>query len=258
MTRKAVKKSVRFEVFKRDSFTCQYCGSKAPDVILELEHIHPVSKGGGNDIVNLLAACVDCNSGKSDKTLDDSTAVRKQHLQLESLQERKNQIEMICQWRAELRGIDDIIKEALSREFDAAFGYAPTAESILELYRVYKKHDLQEASDCIAAAGDLYSHLDEADAVKKVGGIAVCRERERARPGSGRLSYILAILRNRFENVNPRTFFAIMDEALEQNICMETVERTAKEINTWYQFKTSIENYSIRHRCGDFDEDQNQ
>jgi len=177
---------------------------------------------------------------------------------LESLQERKNQIEMICQWRAELRGLDDIIKEALATEFNSAFGYVPAAESVLELYRVYKKHDLQEASDCIATAGDLYSHLDETDAVKKVGGIAVCRERERARPGSGRLSYILAILRNRFENVKPRTFFAIMNEALEQNICMESVERSAKECNTWYQFKVSIENYSIRHRCGDFDEGQEQ
>ena len=31
--RRAVSKKLRFEVFKRDSFTCQYCGRKAPDII---------------------------------------------------------------------------------------------------------------------------------------------------------------------------------------------------------------------------------
>lgn len=47
--RKAISKKIRFEVFKRDSFTCQYCGEKAPDVILHVDHIDPVAKGGGKD-----------------------------------------------------------------------------------------------------------------------------------------------------------------------------------------------------------------
>ena len=44
--RVAIPKSIRFEVFKRDSFTCQYCGESAPNVILNVDHIYPVSKGG--------------------------------------------------------------------------------------------------------------------------------------------------------------------------------------------------------------------
>ncbi len=62
--RKAIPKSVRFEVFKRDNFTCQYCGRKAPDVVLEVDHINPVANGGENDILNLVTSCRDCNSGK--------------------------------------------------------------------------------------------------------------------------------------------------------------------------------------------------
>jgi 5-methylcytosine-specific restriction endonuclease McrA len=31
VTRKALSKKLRFEVFKRDNFTCQYCGRAAPD-----------------------------------------------------------------------------------------------------------------------------------------------------------------------------------------------------------------------------------
>jgi CRISPR/Cas system Type II protein with McrA/HNH and RuvC-like nuclease domain len=64
--RKAISKKIRFDVFKRDSFQCQYCGHFPPKVILEIDHVHPVSKGGTNDIDNLLTACFDCNRGKSD------------------------------------------------------------------------------------------------------------------------------------------------------------------------------------------------
>jgi hypothetical protein len=54
----------RFEVFKRDKFTCQYCGARAPQVELHLEHVRPRSAGGTNDMWNLLTACRDCNMGK--------------------------------------------------------------------------------------------------------------------------------------------------------------------------------------------------
>jgi hypothetical protein len=57
---------LRFQVLARDSFTCQYCGRKAPDVILQIDHIFPKSKGGLNNIKNFKTACADCNMGKSD------------------------------------------------------------------------------------------------------------------------------------------------------------------------------------------------
>ena len=56
-------------------------------VLLEIDHIHPVSKGGTNDITNLITACQGCNSGKSDKTLDENTTVAKARTQLQELQE---------------------------------------------------------------------------------------------------------------------------------------------------------------------------
>lgn len=41
--RKALSNRTRFEVFKRDKFTCQYCGAKAPDVVLQCDHIVAVA-----------------------------------------------------------------------------------------------------------------------------------------------------------------------------------------------------------------------
>lgn len=67
----AIGKSLRFEIFARDAFTCQYCGLRPPDVVLEVDHIHPVSKGGGDDTLNLITSCFDCNRGKRAKVISD-------------------------------------------------------------------------------------------------------------------------------------------------------------------------------------------
>ena len=69
--RKAISKKTRFEIFKRDGFTCQYCGAHPPSAILEVDHIHPVSAGGTNNEDNLVTACFSCNRGKSDNALSD-------------------------------------------------------------------------------------------------------------------------------------------------------------------------------------------
>jgi len=64
--REPIPPSVRFEVLRRDGFRCQYCGrsSSDGDVILEVDHIVPVSKGGTNDLNNLITSCRECNRGK--------------------------------------------------------------------------------------------------------------------------------------------------------------------------------------------------
>ena len=75
--RKPISKKLRFEVFKRDYFKCQYCGSVPPNTVLEVDHITPVYSGGKNNIDNLITACFDCNRGKGKDELSimpDSTA----------------------------------------------------------------------------------------------------------------------------------------------------------------------------------------
>lgn len=102
---------IRIEVFKRDKFTCQYCGAKAPDVLLQIDHVVPISKGGDNDIMNLVTSCEACNSGKSDKTLDDDSALNVKRAQLEILQERRHQIELMLDWQ---RGLKNYLKKKLN------------------------------------------------------------------------------------------------------------------------------------------------
>jgi rubredoxin len=63
--RKPIKPSLRFEILKRDDYRCQMCGVTAKDgATLEIDHIHPVSRGGTNEPDNLQVLCRDCNAGK--------------------------------------------------------------------------------------------------------------------------------------------------------------------------------------------------
>ena len=55
---------IRYAVLKRDKFTCQYCGRKAPEVQLHVEHKKAVINGGANSLENLVASCATCNHGK--------------------------------------------------------------------------------------------------------------------------------------------------------------------------------------------------
>jgi 5-methylcytosine-specific restriction endonuclease McrA len=61
--------TLRFKVLLRDKFTCQYCGRRAPSVVVEVDHIIPKSKGGTNDLSNLTASCFQCNRGKRDTVI---------------------------------------------------------------------------------------------------------------------------------------------------------------------------------------------
>lgn len=62
--------ALREYIKKRDHYTCQLCGDsiyKNPDIILEVDHIIPVSKGGKTVEYNLQTLCRTCNRRKSNK-----------------------------------------------------------------------------------------------------------------------------------------------------------------------------------------------
>ena len=59
----------RREVFRRDNYTCQYCGKHTSD--LTIDHVYPRHLGGELKWTNLVAACSACNHRKGGRTLKD-------------------------------------------------------------------------------------------------------------------------------------------------------------------------------------------
>jgi hypothetical protein len=67
----AVSKRIRYEVLRRDGHRCRYCGVSADEgAALTVDHVIPVALGGGDKPDNLVAACKDCNAGKSSAAPD--------------------------------------------------------------------------------------------------------------------------------------------------------------------------------------------
>ncbi|QDT26642.1 HNH endonuclease [Gimesia panareensis] len=58
----------RRNVFKRDRFTCQYCGCQPGSEELTIDHVLPRSQGGETSWENCVLACVECNSHKAART----------------------------------------------------------------------------------------------------------------------------------------------------------------------------------------------
>lgn len=240
--RKGITKSVRFEVFKRDGFACQYCGAKAPDVLLEIDHIQPISKDGDNDIMNLVTACKPCNLGKSDRELGDDSAIRKQQAQLSELNARREQLEMMLAWRNGLKDLQgDQLEIVLQAWSQAASGWSLNDIGRKEAEKLLKKFGLQAVLDAIDVARESYLEFDEdgkgtQESVnlgwKKVGGICAVSAMP---PAEQRLRYVTGILRKRLSYV-PFNVLRTLRAAHQTGVDVEEMVEEAKFCRNWTAF----------------------
>lgn len=58
----------RRNLFKRDRYTCQYCGAQPGTEELTIDHVIPRCQGGKSTWENSVLACVDCNAKKADRS----------------------------------------------------------------------------------------------------------------------------------------------------------------------------------------------
>ncbi len=60
----------RREIFRRDNFTCQYCGTRLG--VLTIDHVIPKHLGGTHRWTNLVTACAQCNHRKGGRTIEQA------------------------------------------------------------------------------------------------------------------------------------------------------------------------------------------
>jgi 5-methylcytosine-specific restriction endonuclease McrA len=58
----------RVNVYGRDGYRCQYCGARCTMKELTYDHVLPRSQGGKTNWLNIVSACMDCNSKKACRT----------------------------------------------------------------------------------------------------------------------------------------------------------------------------------------------
>lgn len=241
--RKPIGDKLRFEVFKRDQFKCQYCGKAAPDVILHVDHINPVSKGGDNDILNLITSCEDCNLGKSDRLLSDNTVLDKQRKMLEELDERRRQLQMMLNWRDELKGFDSEVAQSVADYFEQSIqNQAQVNETGLKnINKWLKRFEVNELLQAIDDLNPIYTKDQNLDAGAMFANIPKVANFNRKGDLEKSAYYIRGILKNRISYVDYQKSLAWLVEALECGVDEEELKDLAKSVKNWTQFRTAME-----------------
>ena len=253
----SVTKKTRFEVFKRDKFTCQYCGKSAPDVVLNADHIQPKSKGGTNDILNLITSCFDCNQGKKARLLSDNTIIKKQKAQLDLLQEQRDQLEMLMEWQKELLNFQgDIVKQIADHWYELVSPYGLSEAGIISLTKLIKKFSAEEVLAAIARAVETFAIIVDGkftsesiqEAWSKVGMFCVVARRDKENPSLGQIYYIRGILRKRLTYLNETYLMELLRTAVNYNIDLEWLTDFAKRVHSWTVLCNTIEEFISKQR----------
>lgn len=216
MARKNISKKTRFEVFKRDNFTCQYCGRSAPSVVLEIDHIKPVSKGGDNDIMNLITSCFDCNRGKGKRKLTDNSEIKVQMEQLKQINKQREQLEMLLAWKKELQKFEDEQIDKIEELFKEKTWHTFSDMGRTNCAKWLKEYGFEEVYESMRISLAQYYDETDGDSIEKVfdytGKICYTRQRQKSHPLEHKINYLCKIGRNRltyFDNNYIRAFLRI-------------------------------------------------
>jgi hypothetical protein len=248
--RATISKTTRFEVFKRDKFTCQYCGRQAPDVLLVVDHINPVSKGGENTLLNYATSCEACNAGKGARALSDESIVVKQRAEVARLAERREQVEMMLEWHKTLAASSAVELDSFVNYWASLakpFGPNATGYDLARKWlRQFTLLDLLGAAD--VSAGQYLQRDESGDptidsvnvAYRKIPGVA----RLLKLPAAERdLYYVRGILKNRFTmNYEEQAIvLAILTSAMDVGIGINDLKQYARSARTKYDWQADME-----------------
>lgn len=151
-SRRSTGKRLRFEVFKRDHFTCQYCGAQPPEVVLVADHITPVAQGGETTLLNLITACEPCNQGKADRLVTHTLIRPDADLLYLQTQQEIAELRRYQQAKAERDAEIASVVDALSDDWMALSGqdWAPAERIIRQLLARYSPEIVERAMEDVA------------------------------------------------------------------------------------------------------------
>lgn len=251
--RKAISKRLRFEVFKRDSFTCQYCGSKAPDVILNVDHIIAIKNGGKNDLLNLVTACFSCNSGKSDKKLSDNSMVVIQNKQQSIASQRTEQIKLMAKWANETIQAQElelsVIESTINAHLKSANKIVNPTFLNTELKKSLKKYGLASVLQAIQKSQVQYlddpnDSNDRNTFLDKIPKICYWQDIEQKNPDAAELKRLAYRAKRNWYTCYPNSLFKRLSELHSAGFSIEELEASIDSSSGIMKFEDIIKGLS--------------
>lgn len=216
----AVSNRLRFEILRRDRFACRYCGARAKEdgAVLELDHVLPKVLGGNDKHTNLVAACVECNGGKTSSHPDSP---RIEDVDADALRWSK----------AIRRASDEALADVTARqeylsEFEAAWGRWAYGEGE-EREPVQRDVGWQRSIERLYASGLPLWSLKECvlEAMAPDNTPATMRFGRMLRLANGRFSDLRGAALSLAPDEEPRDEYTAQDLACELLGCLDADER---------------------------------
>lgn len=241
--RKSLSKKTRFEVFKRDGFTCQYCGRMAPDVVLEVDHITPVASGGDNDLMNLVTSCQDCNRGKGKRNLSSKDEIKAQQAQLKELSKKREQLQMLIEWRKELESIEDMQVDMVQDIFYKLTGCV-LSDSLRKIVSKYiKKYGINEVFESSHIYIESYYDSDSNSFTRgfsTIGGICFNRDRQKKDKSVYWINKIAYAVNKKFHYVDKWKVRSMLAGKIGSEEDCDYILEIVNESSSWSDLRDSL------------------
>lgn len=234
-------------------------------MLLHIDHIKPVAAGGTNELTNLITSCLPCNLGKRDIPLDDHAAVNKARVQLDELQERREQLDLMMQWRESLRDLDQEAVERLAEYWNAHTpGWSVNDHGKRNIKKWLQKFSVEEICTAMDSSATSYLEFDDENKVTsesvglafgKVLGICRVNKAAEKEPDLKQLYYIRGILRNRIPGYfDDSKALQYLKNARSWEVEIEDLNAMARGVKNWSGFTTAVGEL-ILEKKREFDEE---
>lgn len=235
--RRTIGKRLRFEVLKRDRFTCQYCGRSSDDgTELHVDHIVPVSSGGTNTTENLTTACIDCNLGKSNISLEKEHSA---HVSSRQIIQTRNRLAEIISAADQVFDMESGIFDDIERHIRSVTGkeFWLSRDREIAARTLLQKYDLQKIFCTIILISETYKCPFEL--FDKLGG-ALFNHSNPTKSYSIHAYYCKKVLNNRLFYTNDRMCMKLVDQLIGIGGDPQWARGLAKEARSWTDFRDTI------------------
>lgn len=173
-------KKKRFDIFRRDAFTCRYCGKTPPAVMLVVDHIISVRDGGNNASGNLATSCVECNQGKGAQSLSQKEMTQDERLTI--MQEQMEEVTS-AKLAVDVLNANQHLRTSLESYVEQVLGLhrllPATISSLVNLTREFSIEKVVEWIDC---AANSVNYQSENNVIRYIHGCAKKTRQDNEKP----------------------------------------------------------------------------
>jgi hypothetical protein len=179
--------------------------------------------------------------------LDDSTTINKQRAQLEELQERREQIEMMMDWKTELLALQqDTVTQAAEFWASLVPGFSLNERGQQNLKKWLRKYPLANVLEAMQRSVEQYvngqaTSEDVEAAWKYVGRICNVMAADEEKPYLKDILYIRGILRNRLSWCDEQIALDKLEDAHIRGVALEQLSRLAKRSTSWRGWTAALD-----------------